>query len=271
MNSVSFDRAAHIYDETRGFPPGVGEVVAEAALELMPVRARVLEVGVGTGRIAKPMLANNTRAVRFTGVDLSRKMMTRLTETLPPNGPWPALVEADAVCLPFPGGTFDVALSVHVFHLIANWRTALDEVRRALRPGGTLLVGYDWRPPDSPGDRLKEKWREIILARGVANQPGATDFSDVDAYLRASGAAMDERSAGAWTRTHTLAHHLETIEHRTWSSSWGVPDEFFPTCLAELRAWAVSELGPLETEFTVPHKFMWQRYRWPSKSATAGS
>jgi SAM-dependent methyltransferase len=259
MKSISFDRAAHLYDETRGFPPGIGDMVAEAALELMPANARVLEVGVGTGRIARPLLA---RGVRFTGIDLSRKMMNHLIETLPPDAARPALAEADAVCLPFPAGTFDAALSVHVFHLIANWRTALDEVRRALGPGGMLLVGYDWRPPDSPGDRIKEKWREIILARGVANQPGATDFSDVEAYLRASGATMDDRSVGAWTRTHPLAHHIETIEHRTWSSSWGVPDEFFPACLAELRAWAASEFGPLEMEFTVPHKFVWQRYRW---------
>ncbi len=258
-HSISFDRAAHIYDETRGFPPGIGELVAEAALDMMPPNAQALEVGVGTGRIAKPLLM---RGVHLTGFDLSRKMMMRLLETLPPGVTRPALAEGDAARLPFATGSFDAALSVHVFHLIADWRATLDEVRRTLRPGGVVLSGFDWRPADSMGDRLKEKWQAVIRTRGIENQPGATDFSDVDAYLRAGGATMDERAVGEWTRTHTLAHHFESIEHRTWSSTWGVPDDFFPQCLAELRAWAVSEYGALEREVTTPYKFMWQRYRW---------
>lgn len=259
MKSVSFDRAAHIYDETRGFPPGIEDLVAQAALELMPPQAQVLEVGVGTGRIAKPLLR---KGLPITGFDLSRKMMARLLETLPTEAARPALVEGDAAHLPFETESFHAALSVHVFHLIADWRTVLNEVRRVLRPGGVLLSGFDWRPSDSAGDRLKAKWQAIIRARGIENQLGATDFSDVDAYLRASGATMDERAVGEWTRTHTLAHHFETIEHRTWSSTWGVSDDFFPECLSELRAWAVSEYGALDREVTTPYKFMWQRYRW---------
>lgn len=266
--SISFDRAAHIYDETRGFPPGISDVVAEATLKLMPAHARGLEVGIGTGRIAKPLLA---RGVRLTGVDLSRNMMARLVENLPPGVKRPPLAEGDATRLPFATEAFDAALSVHVFHLIADWRAALDEVRRVLRPGGVLLSGFDWRPDDSAGDRLKKQWQTIIRARGIENQPGATDFTDVDAYMRASGATRDEQTAGEWTRTHTLAHHLETIEHRTWSSTWGVPDNFFPECLAELRAWVIGEYGSLEREVTTPYKFMWQRYRWPGLTASEGS
>ncbi len=259
MKSVSFDQAANIYDETRGFPPGVGDLVADAAIEMLPPGARVLEVGVGTGRIARPLLG---RRVDITGIDLSRKMMDRLLETLPSGAPRPALVEADATRLSLAAEVFDAVMSVHVFHLIANWREALAETRRVLKLGGVFLTGYDWRPPDSPGDQIGKKWKEIIQSRGVANQPGSHDFADVDTALRASGATMDECAAGAWSRTRTLAQHIETIEHRIWSSSWDVPDSFFPECLAELRAWVVSEYGSLEREFTVPHKFVWQKYQW---------
>ncbi|MGH2524372.1 MAG: class I SAM-dependent methyltransferase, partial [Anaerolineales bacterium] len=234
-------------------------LVADAAAEMLPPAVHVLEAGIGTGRVARPLLA---RGVSLTGADLSRKMMNRLLEALPPGVARPALVEADATELPFASGVFDVVLSVHVYHLIADWPKALRETRRVLKPGGALLTGYDWRPPDSIGEQIRQKWQAIIAARGVADRPGAHDFSDVDEELRAMGATMEERSVGQWTRTHTLAHHLETIEHRTWSSSWGVPDDFFPECLAELRAWAVETYGSLEHEFTVPHKFVWQRYWW---------
>lgn len=259
MQSVSFDRAAHIYDETRGFPPGIGDLVAEAALDFLPRHARVLEVGIGTGRIAKPLLA---RGAEVWGIDLAPKMMARLLETLPPGAKPPPLTLADAASLPFRTESFDAALSVHVFHLIADWRTAAREVRRMLRPGGVFLIGYDWRETDSPGERLRDRWRAIIAGRGVSNQPGAHDFSDVDAFLRADGVEMQERAVGQWTTTRTLAQHIETIEHRTWSSSWDVPEHFFAECLAELRAWAQNEFGSLEREFTVAHKFVWQCYRW---------
>jgi SAM-dependent methyltransferase len=268
MQSASFDRAADIYDATRGFPPGIGDLVAEAALDIIGTRAQALEVGIGTGRIARPLLA---RGMRITGVDLSRQMMGRLLETLPPDSPRPNLIEGDAASLPLAGSTFDAVISVHVFHLIADWRAALAETRRVLRspdlasgrPGGVFLSGYDWRPEDSPGIALLKKWRAIVNEGGFQGDgPGARDFDDVKAALVEMGATLEERAVGEWARTRTLAQHLETIEHRTWSSTWAVPDDFFPRCLAELRKWAIAKYGSLDQEFTVPHKFIWQAFRW---------
>jgi SAM-dependent methyltransferase len=262
MKSIPFDRAAETYDETRGFPPGVADLVADSARNVIPPGARVLEAGIGTGRIARPLLA---RGLHVMGVDLSPKMMRRLLETLPPNAAPPPLAVADAAQLPFASGVFDAVISVHVFHLIADWQAALAETRRALKPGGFFLTGYDWRPVDSPGTRLLNRWRDIVRARGFASHagPGARDFDDVKAALLASGAILDEWSVGEWQTTRTLARHLETVEHRTWSSTWNVPDDFFPRCLDELRAWALAEYGSLEREFVTPHKFVWQRFRWP--------
>ena len=259
--TISFDRAADIYDETRGFPPGLAVLVADSAAAAIRPGARVLDVGIGTGRIAKPLLA---RGVAVTGVDLSPKMMRRLLETLPPGAPRPPLVEGDAARLPFAPRAFEAVLSVHVFHLIADWQSALAEVRRVLAPDGVFLSGYEWRPPDAHGTRLLNHWRDIVKARGFDTHtgPGARDFDDVKAALAATGAVMDEWSVGEWQTTRTLARHVETIEHRTWSSTWRVPDDFFPQCLAGLRAWAISEYGSLEREFVTPHKFIWQRFRW---------
>lgn len=258
--SVSFDRAAETYDATRGFPPGIADQVADAAATILGREARVVEIGVGTGRIARPLAA---RGVRVTGVDLSRAMMARLRELLPAGGLPVHLIEGDAAGLPLASGRFDAVLAVHVFHLIAGWQAALTEVRRVMRPGGCLLTGYDWRPPDSPSARLFDQWRAIVQQGGFdAHGPGARDFDDVRAYLLASGAAMDEVSVGAWTVTRTITQALETVEHRTWSSTWAVPDDFFPRSLAELRAWAVDEFGSLEREFAVSHRFVWQTFRW---------
>jgi len=262
MQSISFDRAADIYDDTRGFPPGIADLVADSAAAALPPGARVVDVGIGTGRIARPLLA---RGFHVAGVDLSPKMMRRLLETLPPGSPRPALAEGDAGWLPLAARSFDAVISVHVFHLIARWRQALAEVRRVLRPGGVFLAGYEWRPEDSPPQVMFKKWRELVGAKGAAvhEGPGVRDFEDVKKELSAMGADMDEWSVGEWATTRTLARHVETIEHRTWSSTWDIPDDFFPQCLAELRAWAINEYGSLDREFTTPRRFIWQRFRWP--------
>src|SRR5438067_5120995 len=138
MTTGSFDSAATQYDATRGFPPGVGEQVAQAAVDWIGRRAQVLEVGIGTGRIAKPLLA---LGVNVTGLDLSTQMMRRLRATLPAGGAVPALAQGDANHLPLAERVFDAVVSVHVFQLLANWSQALSEVRRVLRPGGAFLNG----------------------------------------------------------------------------------------------------------------------------------
>jgi SAM-dependent methyltransferase len=265
MTGHSFDPAAASYDAARAFPPGIAELVAAGAVALAPAARTWLEVGVGTGRITRPLLA---QSVRVTGLDLSASMLAQLRSALPP-GAAPPLVQADAAALPLAAGVADAVVAVHVLQLIANWRTVLAEVRRVLRPGGAFLLGHEWRPPDSPGARLRDQWNTIVRAHGglPGADPAQADFADVTAALLAQGAALEERAVGEWSLTRTVARQIETIEHRTWSASWPVPADFFPRCLADLRAWATANLGALDTAFTVPHRFIWQRFTWPAGTA----
>jgi ubiquinone/menaquinone biosynthesis C-methylase UbiE len=56
-------------------------------------------------------------------------------------------VEADSTALPFADGEFDLVLSMMVMHHIPNWRGALTEIVRVLRPGGSFLfhdLTYSW-------------------------------------------------------------------------------------------------------------------------------
>jgi SAM-dependent methyltransferase len=238
--------------------------VADAARGLLAGRELVLEVGIGTGRIARPLLR---RGIRLTGVDVSARMMARMVAMLPEGEPRPPLIQGAAEALPLAAQSFDAVLAVHVFHLIPDWHTALAQVRRVLRPGGVFLTGYEWRPADAPGARLMDQWRAIVRARAARTRslvtgPGAHDYADIRVSLVAGGAIYREVSVGEWTTRRTLARNLEAIEHRTWSSTWGLPDDFFAACLDELREWAAANLGAPETEFSTPHHFVWERYEW---------
>ena len=58
------------------------------------------------------------------------------------NEPRVTVRHADATALPFTEGSFDVVVSHLMLHHVIQWRQALEEVSRVLRPGGRF-VGYD--------------------------------------------------------------------------------------------------------------------------------
>jgi SAM-dependent methyltransferase len=229
--SVAFDRAADYYDETRGFPPGQESSIAALfcrAGELTP-GSRVLEVGVGTGRIALP-LAPRVRAL--FGVDLARPMLDRLCAKRA--GEPVHVTQGDATRLPFPSGVFDAAVSVHVLHLIGNWQGVLEEVARVLRPGGRLLSGWNDHSHDSDEAALWKAWDEALgasvpLTVGIPWRQLGTSLAQQG--WRQVGKTHTHR----YTVTRTLQIFLDRLERRVWSRTWRLSDDELAQGLAAVH------------------------------------
>ncbi|GGN79402.1 ubiquinone/menaquinone biosynthesis methyltransferase [Streptomyces albiflavescens] len=99
-------------------------------------RGRVLEVAVGTG-LNLPFYPNGTDV---TGVDLSSAMLDRARTRADEVGLKVPLVEAPATRLPFPDASFDTVVCALALCCIPDDRTAVAEMHRVLKPGGTLLL-----------------------------------------------------------------------------------------------------------------------------------
>ncbi|HEY0227752.1 MAG TPA: class I SAM-dependent methyltransferase [Mycobacterium sp.] len=109
-------------------------------LRALPLGTDVLEIGSGSGSVAREVLSGN-HEFDWTAIDIDPHM-TQATATRLREFPNASARTADATDLPFPDGSFDSVVSCLMLHHIIDWERAIAEVARVLRPGGTF-VGYD--------------------------------------------------------------------------------------------------------------------------------
>jgi len=101
----------------------------------------VLDAGCGPGRVTLPAAERVGPSGQVVAVDVQRRMLDRLRRRLDARGVTNVeLVHAGLGSGALDTGRFDVALMVTVLGEIPEPRVALEELYRALRPGGVLSV-----------------------------------------------------------------------------------------------------------------------------------
>jgi len=103
-----------------------------------PSGARVVEIGCGTGAIAR-MIAARSDVGEVVGTDPSRILIERARQ-LSEGFANLSFEEADGAALPLPDGSFDVAVIHRVLSHAPAPARLLDEAFRLLRAGGRLAV-----------------------------------------------------------------------------------------------------------------------------------
>lgn len=132
----AYRRWAAVYDTLFGGVSAPGRWRAVAAVNDLPGRD-VLEVGVGTGLALPHYMAHK----RVTGIDLSADMLARARTRVEREAlaNVVALHEQDAESTGFADDQFDIAVAMFVASVVPNPRRLLAEMRRVVKPGGTLL------------------------------------------------------------------------------------------------------------------------------------
>jgi phosphatidylethanolamine/phosphatidyl-N-methylethanolamine N-methyltransferase len=133
---AAYRRWAGIYDNVFGAISGPARRAAVAAVNRAP-GIEVLEVGVGTG-LALPLYRSDKR---ITGIDLSAEMLERARTRVREQalGNVDQLLELDAEDTGFEAARFDIAVAMFVASVVPHPRKLADELRRVVRPGGTIL------------------------------------------------------------------------------------------------------------------------------------
>jgi ubiquinone/menaquinone biosynthesis C-methylase UbiE len=266
--SINFDRAADYYDDTRGYRADVAQAIgrALAAAAHASPNTRFLEIGVGTGRIALPLIALGHD---YTGVDISVAMMDRLRAKLDALAraagipPRVTLLEADMQALPFADGQFDAVIAAHVFHLVADPVCAWHEAMRVLRPGGALLICGDEADGDAPMT-IGTAWHAIVREQygAVPNAGETTGRLIREQVALDADARVDELRPVQWEIAATPREELDVIRRRLWSNTWRLPDDVFARCFAALETWTAQRYaGRMEAPIARRSMFVIRRVR----------
>lgn len=212
MTELAFDELAASFDAQRGLPGAAIGALARLIEDLADGgMLRVIEPGIGTGRVAVAALAGGHHVV---GVDRSRPMLRELHAKIGRlSGPrlHASLVEGDARALPFAGATFDLAIVASLLYLIGDWRSALDDIWRVVRPGGTVLLVMETSVEQPALARWSGLWREAIERTGHRHAPMDPDDETLLREVRSRVEAVSKRTLHTWTIGRTVAEARDGI------------------------------------------------------------
>jgi ubiquinone/menaquinone biosynthesis C-methylase UbiE len=250
---LSFASIAAVYDAQRAHPPEVSAQIGQALVALVGRGAPILELGVGTGRIAIPTAAAGGFMV---GLDVSPEMLVVAAERAAAADVELALLRGDAQSLPFADGAFRAALAVHVLHLLPDWRLALAEIVRVLTPGGALIQGSDWRDPDTCVGLLRGRLRLAAVELLPGSRPPGAGAAVPQALARLGGVTAEPVVAARWTRLVSPEEVIAGMAARIDSETWALSDDLLAAVVAQVRAWAEAQWGDLAAPQEVEHRFM---------------
>ncbi len=194
---MSFDVAADAYDAFMG---RWSRLLSSGLVDFagVPVGARVLDVGCGTGALTEELL-RRVKSGAVSAVDPSGSFVEAM------RGRFPGIDvrQASAERLPFDEGTFDGAFAQLVVHFMADPVAGLAEMRRVTRREGVVVASV-W---DFAGDRgpLAVFWDAARAIRpDVRNESGLPGTRD--GHLGELFLASGLRDVTSSTLTATIGH-----------------------------------------------------------------
>ncbi|KHK91173.1 class I SAM-dependent methyltransferase [Novosphingobium malaysiense] len=158
--------------------------IMEIRQDVVPLASgRVLEMGCGGG--INQQLYDPARIEHFAGLDPSGKGLDYARAAAEEKG-WSADIrQGVAEDIPFADESFDTVVCTFTLCSVNDHGRSLSELRRVLRPGGTLLFAEHGRSPEAKIARWQERidpvWSKLFgnchLSRPVTSAVAASGFS----------------------------------------------------------------------------------------------
>jgi demethylmenaquinone methyltransferase / 2-methoxy-6-polyprenyl-1,4-benzoquinol methylase len=163
--------------------------------------AKVLDLCCGTGDMAFALRRQGSEA-NITGADFSHAMLVRATAKSAgrSNMQW---IEADALHLPFPDESFDLATSAFGFRNLADYDAGFREILRILRPGGECGILEFSEPRGLRGKIYNVYFKSVLprIGRLISGSTGAYSYLPASVQRFPGPQELLERMRAAGFRT----------------------------------------------------------------------
>jgi ubiquinone/menaquinone biosynthesis C-methylase UbiE len=201
---------ARRYAQIRGSGDQVARWRAQAAewTRSLPDGARILEVAPGPGYLAIELARSGK--FRVAGLDISRTFLEIAGENAAEQGVDVEFLLGDAAAMSFVSARFDLIVCQAAFKNLSQPGTALDEMYRVLKPGGTAII-EDLRR-DATNRSIRDEvaamrlsrwgafWTRYILRRLRRRALTADGFRRLAQTSRFGGAAISASPIGLEVR-----------------------------------------------------------------------
>jgi SAM-dependent methyltransferase len=140
----------------------------EFALQNISPNQSALEVGTGVGAFSQMLKG---RIARYAGVEIDPEACRQAGLRI---GNADLIKQGDAHEIPFESSSFDVVVCFEVLEHLKDFRKALGEIRRVLRPSGKLIASIPYRKKGGSGDTNPFYGRNPFHLY----EPGEAEFHD---------------------------------------------------------------------------------------------
>ncbi len=218
--AISFDRVAEKYDSTRALPDEVMKEILAAFERMMSRDTLILDAGVGTGRFMLPMQEHDFEVV---GIDVSEKMLARAREKGVQN-----LLRGNLCHLPFMDDSFQFSFSVHVLHLIRDWRCALSEIGRVTTDEYLSVLS---EKSNSPAQGIRNTYEEACKDLGFdvhhvgLRERELPDLLPPDSYMKLV----------VFEHTIDVPSLIDEYQNRLFSEQWVIPEDIHEQAMDVVR------------------------------------
>jgi len=190
-SSWFWDCYAQCYDGLRSTVP-YQRLLDQAVAEVPASATTLLDAGCGTGNLLQAIQRCHP-ALTLHGLDFSEAMLRRarnkVSDAILTTGNLNAI-------LPYPTGFFDVVTCINALYAVAQPEYTVAELRRVLKPGGTLIVSSPCAQP-----------RMMSFIRGQAAEAGW--WRTIPLLLRLS--ALVPFNTLIFRRGHAAQYHFMDV------------------------------------------------------------
>jgi ubiquinone/menaquinone biosynthesis C-methylase UbiE len=232
MARADFNQVATVYDAGRALTDEALEAWREAMSRYLPGPCRLpgLDLGCGTGRFASALAG--WLSCEVVGIDPASKMMEQAADD-----PAVSYILGRAESIPLRDAACDFAWLSTVVHHFDDLGVVAGEVRRVVRPDGTVFV-RNWFP-GRPG---VTHFKYFPRAREMAET--YPTIETVEAAFARAGLALKALEAVSQLTAPSLAVFLERVKTRADSTLLALSDAEFEEGLRLIEEDVSAEVEP---------------------------